>query len=107
MIKILFVGDSWSPQYVKAFYESACSMDDVEADIFDNREYWENSSLIFRLEKHFRKGIFLSSVNKRLISQCRDDHYDLVFLYGASLIYPSTVKQIKKLGTKVFIYCND
>lgn len=107
MIKILFVGDSWSPQYVKAFYESADSMDDVNADIFDNREYWENTSIVFRLEKHFRKGILLSALNKQLIAQCRDTHYDLVFLYGASLIFSSTVKHLKELGPKVFIYCND
>lgn len=107
MIRVLFVGDSWSPQYVKAFYDAACNMNDVEADIFDNRYYWENKSFLYRVEKHYRKGFLLYLLNRRLVKQCREQKYDLVFFYGTSLIYPSTVKRIKETRCQIFMYCND
>ena len=107
MIRVLFVGDSWSPQYVKAFYDTACKMDGVEADIFDNRDYWENKSLVYRLEKHYRKGLLLYLLNQKLVNKCRSQKYNLVFFYGASLVYPGTVRRIKEIGCRVFMYCND
>ena len=107
MVKVLFVGDSTSPQYVRAFYNTAKELKDVDASLFKSEDFWNSTSLFIKIEKHYKKGIVLNKLNNDLYKQCQKEKYDLVFFYGSSLIYAKTVKKIKSLGSAIFIYCND
>ena len=107
MIKILFVGDSTSPHYTKAFYNAAKQIEDINPDIYIAEKFWTSKSIIIRLERHYKAGLILNEINRELYKKCKNNKYDLVFFYGSSLTYVSTVKKIKRLGCKIFLYCND
>ena len=98
MTKVLFVGDSTSPQYAKAFYEAGKKIENVDSYIFIPEAFWNSKSLLYKFDKHFRKGLFLRFLNRNLYKKCAEEKYDLIFFYGTSLIYANTIKKIKKLG---------
>lgn len=110
-LKILFVGDGSYSMYAKAFYEAASDISDVEAGLMDygrmNITVIPGNAFFRRAEYHFCLGIHVKQINQELIRKCEMNYYDIVFLYSAELIYASTVKQIKELGTYVAVYHND
>lgn len=110
-IRILFVGDGSYPMYARAFFEAASEMDGVTAKLLDyenmNIKAFSGKNQFKRAEYHFCVGPDVTRINQKLIRECKENHYDLVFLYSAELVFASTVKQIKAMGTYVAIYHND
>ena len=105
-MKVLFIGDSLSVQYVSAFYNEAKKRDSLEAELFDYGKLRDNSFLS-RVELHYKNGLRIYDLNRRVVKQCKENRYDLVFIYYSTLLYGQTIKRIKALGCKVFMYCND
>lgn len=109
LIKILFVGDTSYDMYVDAFYKSSLKFSDLETYLFDfkklNTQYSKNN-LILRTERHYKKGIYTSYINRKLIECVRELNPDIVFLYACDVIYGRTVRAISKMSY-VAIYNND
>lgn len=110
-MKILFVGDGSYDMYSKAFFKAACDMDDVEADLLEygnmNIKSIPNSNYFKRAEYHFCVGPDVNKINYELLKRYELKKYDIIFLYSAELIYPRTVKKLKKQGAYIAIYHND
>lgn len=105
-MKILFIGDSQSAQYVIAFYNEARRRENITAELFDYGKI-KRDNIITRLELHYKIGFMIHNLNKRIIRICELNRYDLVFVYYSTLLYGKTINKIKNTGTKVFMYCND
>lgn len=105
-MKILFLGDSMSEQYVRAFYNECNKRDGIEASLFDYGRL-KKKSFLSRIELHYKNGFLVFCLNQRLILECEREHYDLVFVYYSTILYGSTIRRIRKTGCKVFMYCND
>lgn len=110
-MKILFVGDGSYDMYSKAFFKAACDMDDVEADLLEygdmNIKTIPHKNYLKRAEYHLCCGPDVSRINHELLERYELNKYDIVFLYSAELIYPTTVKKLKKQGAYIAIYHND
>lgn len=108
-MKILIVGPGEWPMYDRAFFSAANKINDVEAFHYS----WENI-----LSRHF-KGMYkrsqnklslgpdVSEINSKLAEICETHLFDLVFLYSCRVIFPKTIKRIKKTGAYIACYCND
>ncbi len=111
VIKILFVGDGSYPMYAKSFFEAAKNMPDVQSDIMDygdmNIRSIQGDNYVKRIEYHYCFGLEVTKINRRLLEKCQANHYDIVFLYSAELIFATTVKKIRAKGIYVAIYHND
>ena len=110
MLKVLFCGDSDFEFYAKAFYEAAKECDDLEPLIFDNEclsETNRNKNLISKIEYHYKFGFEIFLLNRRLLKRCMDYKPDIVFLYNCTMVYPNTVKKLRKMGVYVALYSND
>lgn len=110
MVKLLIVGDNTYDIYARAFYEAACRTGQVRAHFFHYGKMnlgKMKGKLIRKAEFHFRTGPDVYAVNRKLIKKCREERYDLVFLYSAVLIFESTVRRIKEMGCFTAVYCND
>lgn len=105
-MRILFVGDSLSTQYVSAFYNESLMRDKIEGELFEYG-FLRKSNVFTRLELHYKNGLLVYILNKKLLHLCKKKKYDLVFVYYSTLLYGSTVRRIKDMGCKVFMYCND
>lgn len=105
-MRILFVGDSLSTQYVSAFYNESLKDNKIESELFEYG-FLRKSNVFTRLELHYKNGLFVYQLNKRLISLCKSKKYDLVFIYYSTLLYGKTIEKIKDTGCTVFMYCND
>lgn len=110
MVKLLIVGDDTYEIYARAFYEAARKIGQIQAHFF---HYGKmnlkkiQGHLLRKAEFHFRTGPDVYAVNRKLIKKCKQEKYDLVFLYSAVLIFESAVKCLKKAGCFVAVYCND
>lgn len=65
------------------------------------------SSIWNRFQNKFIVGPSVVRINTQLLKKVRTIEPDVVFLYRATHIWPSTIRKIKKLGVKVMIYNND
>lgn len=111
MIKVLMVGDYSYPIYASALCEAMLQMSEVQIDAFDTSLYLQSTSragdYIKRVENKLSFGPDIYKLNKELIGQCREEKYDLVFLYAVRTVTARAVLSIKENGTKIFTYCND
>lgn len=105
-MKVLFIGDSPSEQYVKAFYENCKKYNGIIASLF-SYGVLRKKSFFTRFEMHFKNGLLIFGLNRRLINECKREQYDLVFVYYSTILYGKTIKKIHESGCKVFMYCND
>lgn len=108
-VKILFVGDTSYEMYVSAFYNVAKKMDDVEADLIDFNMLNTRVSkkdFFLRIERHYKRGVHVSQINRKIIRYVENNDVDIVFLYTCDIITPATVKRISKKAY-VAIYNND
>ncbi len=107
-VRILFVGEGRSIQYVDAFYEASKKMPGISAHIIREQEYYDKIpiSLIRRFEKKTCVGYMNRQINMRLRKITRNDT-DIVFLYAARSITPKTVKILVSKGIWVACYNND
>lgn len=107
--RLLFVGDSSYDMYVKAYYNAAKKMNDIEADLIDFDKL--NTSIskdrfILRFERHYKFGYHIGLINKTVIEFVNKKKPDIVFLYTCDIITAATVKSISR-KTYVAIYNND
>lgn len=63
--------------------------------------------IYYRLQNKFLIGPTIYEINKGLISYILAEKPDLVFVYRGTLLLPSTLKKINKMGITVFAYNND
>lgn len=108
-MKILFVGAGDFPMYEGAFYNAAKEIEGVEAELYTWRKHLDSvsSQLIRKVQNKFSCGSCVNIINKELLTLCRENTYDIVFLYSCRLIYPKTVKKISEMGSYVAVYNND
>lgn len=108
-MKILFVGNMYGAgvQYVEAFLEAAMTNQHVEADGFDEYQYFHMDNLLAKIETKISLGMRVYKTNRRLVLCCREKKYDLVFFYSCRLISEKTVASLKDMGIKIASYCND
>ncbi len=109
--KILLVGDDSFEMYVKAFFNSFQELGYKNVSLFATNRYLSAEGLVTkilsRLQNKLAFGYVVRKINISLLKMVQEDIPDLVFLYSTRLIYPKTVKAIKDLGCKVFVYNND
>jgi len=119
-MKILIVADWHGEIYAQAFCNGFKSLG-YDTCKFSWKEYFYHyqyanryetdnnkiKSFYYRLQNKFLIGPVLWKINKDLIQQCEELQPDLVFIYRGTHIYPSAIKKIKSLGSKVFGYNND
>ena len=105
-MRILFVGDSLSAQYVTAFYNEVKKRRNIEAELFDYGSL-RKQGIVQRFELHYKDGILIRKTNKKLLKQVESKHYDLVIIYYSTILFGYIIKAMKKCGCKVVMYCND
>lgn len=108
-MKILFAGAGDYPMYEGAFHNAAKEIEGIEADLYTWKGRLDSIpiQLIKRVENKFSCGPCVNKINKELLELCKCNSYDIVFLYSCRLIYPKTVRSIKKMGSYVAAYNND
>ncbi len=119
-MKVLVVGDWLAEIYEESFYnafkEHGCEVHKFSWIQYFKYYQYPNKfkvkknfllSLYYRLQNRFTCGPELISINRDLVRNCKSNNYDLVFIYRGTHIFPSSIKKLKKNGTKVFGYNND
>ena len=109
--KILLVGDDGYEMYVKAFYNRFIEMGYKNVELFATNQYMKSNgkfdNLLLKIENKAACGNRVNRVNKKLLQVVEKMVPKLVFLYSARIVYASTIKKIKSMGSKVFVYNND
>lgn len=108
--RILFVGDTTWPMYVRAFFDAALRIGNIVPFVYDYgimNSSETNESVLRRIQYKYSIGPNVWFVNRGLLSEIEKKNIDCVFLYSARIISWKTVKKIKKKGCTVCIYCND
>lgn len=67
----------------------------------------EHTSLCVRIQNKLACGPDIKRINNALSKECELYKPDLIFMYRCRIIYPSTVRKLKLLGTTIFLYNND
>lgn len=110
-IKILLVGDDTYDMYVKAFYTSFLELGYKNVKLFALNHYMKSDSAIgklsWRVQSNIAFGPGIIRLNNLLLEYIEESTPDLVFLYTVRVIFPSTIRKIKKMGIKIFMYNND
>lgn len=110
-IRILIVGAGDFPIYGKALYDAFRKKGYKNCELFTWNQYYSDRGIISkavkRIEQHYVFGMQTHQLNKGLLEKCEEFRPEIVFLYSCRLIYASSVKKIKKMGSYVASYCND
>lgn len=107
--RILFVGDSSYDMYVKAYYNAAKMMDNIDAILIDFDKLNTNVSketIIPRVERHYKIGLDIYRINYKLIKYVELHDIDIVFLYACDIITDKTIRWLSQ-KSYVAIYNND
>lgn len=110
-LKILLVGDDTFEVYVKAFYNSFLEQGYPNVELFALNHYIKPKSSIgkfyWRVQSNIAFGPEVFMLNSLLMKKVEKRRPELLFLYTVRLIFPSTIKKIRNMGIKVFMYNND
>ncbi len=64
-------------------------------------------SLYYRIQNKYIWGPVIKKINDELIRKCNEEKPEVLFLYRATHIWPTTIAKIKNQKCKIFIYNND
>ena len=104
------MGSSTNPWLVKAFYEAAQKVEEVEPYYYDTDELFREKnkkSIVARAENKYGIGCGINRINREMISRAIEEKVDFVFLYAARTICVNSVISLKQMGIRVLLYCND
>jgi len=113
-VKILQVGDFRFDFYDEALYSSLNKHHEIEsvkkfewAPFFSNYDYKNIfEKIYFTLENRYKLGPIVKKLNRDLIKMAKTDEYDVIFLWRALHVYPSTIRELKK-NSIIIGYNND
>ena len=109
--KVLLVGDDSYEMYAKAFYNGYRELGYKNVQLFATNHYMVGKGKIGkflkRVQNKLASGYLVNALNKKLLKKVEEDKPELVFFYSSRLIYAKTIKRIKEMGCKVFMYNND
>jgi spore maturation protein CgeB len=111
--KLLHVGDFNFDYYDESLF---CEFNNdalIEADKFQWSHYFSNyqyknlpAKLYYSFENRYKCGLLVKKLNCDLLQQVRNGRYDIIFLWRAIHIYPSTIRELKSRAV-VIGYNND
>lgn len=109
-MRIIVVGSFKWEMYAPAIYHSLKKMGH-EVYAIEYKEPYKKKilflSFLSRIEERFHIGLRINKANRELINKVKEVLPDLVFIYRGVFVYPSTIKNIKQEGCRVFSYNND
>jgi spore maturation protein CgeB len=112
-MKILQVGDFLFDYYDESLFLEFKNSPSIESHKFPWNHYFSNyqyKNLLWRayftFVNRYKLGPLINKLNRDLISQVKKGEYEVVFLWRAIHIYPSTIRELKKSAV-VIGYNND
>jgi len=112
-MNILQVGDFKYDFYDEPLFIEFKKNKVVNVEKFEWKSYFLNyeyknilNKLYFTLENRYKVGGMVKKINKDLLRQTKNGDYDVIFLWRAIHVYPSTIRKIKKSAI-VIGYNND
>lgn len=112
-MKLLQVGDFNFDYYDESLFREFNKNSEIEADKFQWSHYFSNykyknllDRLYYTFENRYKFGLLVRKLNRDLLQKVRKNNYDMIFLWRAIHLYPSTIREIKKM-TLVMGYNND
>lgn len=120
ILKILLVGSWVSETYEEPLYNALKSLNQKVipfkwgpffgfkplSNKYDNTKN-KLYSIWYRVQNKFIFGPSIIKLNFNLLKISIQTKPDVIFLYRATHVWPSTVRKLKKLGPKIFVYNND
>lgn len=112
-VRVLIVDSHTLAMYGRAFCNSFREQGYSDVELFDTNDYLDIrtkqglQNYILRLQNKFAIGPKVKEIQNALLSKVKEMKPELVFFYSTRLIHPKTVKTIKSLGCKIFMYNND
>lgn len=120
-MKILMVADGHGGEAHEKAYGIAFDEMGHDVHYFTWKEYFHHhpyaehyetedsklKSIYYRFQNKAKFGPAVCKLNNDLVKNCKENAYDLVFVYRGTHVYASTIEKIKKTGAKVFGYNND
>lgn len=111
--QVLQVGDFSFDYYDESLFQAFKAHNEIDADKFQWNHYFFNynyknfcTKVYSTIDNRYKIGPLVNKLNRDLIEQVKLNRYDVVFLWRAVHIYPSTIREIKK-HTIVIGYNND
>lgn len=112
-IKFLQVGDFRFDFYDQALYSEFYKNKSFELDKIEICTYFSGykykslkEKINYSIQNRYKIGSVIKRINSDLINRVRENKYEIVFLWRAIHIYPSTIKELKKHAV-VIGYNND
>ncbi|WP_282114496.1 glycosyltransferase [Pseudoalteromonas arctica] len=113
MYRVLQAGDFNLDYYDKSLYEEFEDDGNISVDKFEWAPYFKKyqynnplSKFYFTFENRYKSGCIVKKINYDLAKKVSCGSYDVVFLWRAIHIYPSTIAKLKKHAV-VIGYNND
>lgn len=108
-IKILYVGNDEYSMYVKAFYNASFNIPGLIPELVSWNQFLEKNkiNLCRKFENKMSFGIYVHKFNQYIVDKCKDQKYDIIFLYSCRMIYNSSIREMKKTGSYIACYNND
>ncbi|SUJ07225.1 Uncharacterized protein conserved in bacteria [Shewanella putrefaciens] len=112
-IRLLQVGDFSLDYYDESLFKELKKNNKVDSDKFQWSHYFSNyhyknifSKIYYTIENRYKCGPLVRKINRDLLQQVKNENYDIIFLWRAVHLYPSTIRQLKKHAV-VIGYNND
>ena len=112
-MKLLQVGDFNFDYYDESLFFEFNKNAQIKVDKFQWNHYFSNyqynsavAKIYYTLENRYKCGFLVKKLNRDLLLQVKKGNYDVVFLWRAVHLYPSTVRKLKKMAV-VIGYNND
>jgi len=112
-LRILQVGDFSLDYYDQSLFEELKTCNQIKADKFQWNCYFSNyqyknlfAKAYYTLENRYKFGPLVKKLNRDLLHQVASGGYDVIFLWRAVHLYPSTISELKKHAV-VIGYNND
>lgn len=113
LINFLQVGDFSLDYYDQALYSALNNSELLNVEKFVWSTYFSDykyksflHKLFYTFENRYKYGFLVRKLNQDLLRKVKDNSYDVIFLWRAVHIYPSTIKALKKQAV-VIGYNND
>lgn len=112
-MKILQVGDFRFDFYDQSLFLEFSKKENIELDKFVISDYFLEyeypsitEKIFYSFQNRYKFGPVIKKINDELIRAVKENKYDIVFLWRAVHIYPSTIKELKKYSC-IIGYNND
>lgn len=112
-MRVLQVGDFNFDYYDESLFLEFNKNSQIEADKFQWNHYFSNyqyknlpAKLYYTFENRYKCGLLVKNLNRDLLLQIKKGNYDVIFLWRAIHLYPSTIRKLKK-NAVVIGYNND